>query len=208
MKGIVLLGAPGAGKGTQAKLIAGRYSLPHISTGDILRSNIKEGTQLGRLAKSYIDEGRLVPDEVVVAIVRDRLAKPDCENGFLLDGFPRTTAQAEELDKFARVTHAVDIEVDPAEVVKRIAGRRMCRCGESYHISSHSSPYCDKCGAELYQRDDDKEETVAKRLEVYAEQTAPLIGYYRDKGVLFGVNGMKSVDEVFAQIAEVLDGND
>ena len=208
MKGIVLLGAPGAGKGTQAKLIAGRYSLPHISTGDILRSNIKEGTQLGRLAKSYIDEGKLVPDEVVVAIVRDRLAKPDCENGFLLDGFPRTTAQAEELDKFAQGTHAVDIEVDPPEVVKRIAGRRMCRCGESYHISSHSSPYCDKCGAELYQRDDDKEETVAKRLEVYAEQTAPLIGYYRDKGVLFGVNGMKSVDEVFAQIAEVLDGND
>ena len=125
MKGIVLLGAPGAGKGTQAKLIAGRYSLPHISTGDILRSNIKEGTQLGRLAKSYIDEGRLVPDEVVVAIVRDRLAKPDCENGFLLDGFPRTTAQAEELDKFAQVTHAVAIEVDTAEVVKRIAGRRM-----------------------------------------------------------------------------------
>ena len=204
MKGIVLLGAPGAGKGTQAKLIASRYDLPHISTGDILRANIKGGTELGKLAKSYIDSGRLVPDEVVVAIVKDRLAEPDCREGFLLDGFPRTVVQAEALDKFAAVTHAIDIEVDPQEVVKRIAGRRMCACGESYHVSTHPSQVCDKCGGVLYQRDDDREETVAARLEVYFAQTAPLIDYYAAKGVLRSVDGMKSVDEVFASIEKVL----
>ncbi len=208
MKGIVLLGAPGAGKGTQAKLIASRYALPHISTGDILRSNIKNGTELGSLAKSFIDEGKLVPDEVVVAIVKDRLAQPDCKEGFLLDGFPRTTEQAKALASFATVTHAIDIEVDADEVVKRIAGRRMCACGESYHISTHPSAVCDKCGGALYQRDDDKEETVANRLRVYFDQTAPLIDYYRSAGVLFKVNGMQSVDEVFGEIKEVLDGND
>lgn len=207
MKGIVLLGAPGAGKGTQAKLIAGRYGLPHISTGDILRANIKNGTELGSLAKKYIDEGKLVPDEVVVAIVKDRLAQPDCKEGFLLDGFPRTVAQAEALGEFAAVTHAIDIEVVDEEVVKRIAGRRMCACGESYHVSSHPSQICDKCGGALYQRDDDKEETVAARLRVYAEQTAPLIEYYAAKGILFAVDGMKSVDEVFGQIEKVLDDN-
>lgn len=207
MKGIVLLGAPGAGKGTQAKLIAGRYGLPHISTGDILRANIKNGTELGSLAKKYIDEGKLVPDEVVVAIVKDRLAQPDCKEGFLLDGFPRTVAQAEALGEFAAVTHAIDIEVVDEEVVKRIAGRRMCACGESYHVSSHPSQTCDKCGGTLYQRDDDKEETVAARLRVYAEQTAPLIEYYAAKGILFAVDGMKSVDEVFGQIEKVLDDN-
>ena len=185
-------------------MIASRHALPHISTGDILRANIKGGTELGRLAKSYIDAGKLVPDEVVVAIVKDRLAQPDCKEGFLLDGFPRTVAQAEALSEFATVTHAIDIEVDADEVVGRIAGRRMCACGESYHISTHPSPVCDKCGGALYQRDDDKEETVAARLKVYAEQTAPLIDYYAAKGVLRLVDGMKSVDEVFAEIEKVL----
>ena len=205
MARIVLLGAPGAGKGTQAALLKEKYNLPHISTGDIFRANIREGTPLGVKVKAIIDKGELVPDELTVALVKDRLAMPDCEKGYILDGFPRTIAQAEALESFSSVDMAIDIAVDDEAVIKRIAGRRMCAGGESYHISTHPSQVCDKCGGALYQRDDDKEETVAARLEVYFAQTAPLIDYYAAKGVLRSVDGMKSVDEVFASIEKVLD---
>lgn len=207
MKNLVFLGAPGAGKGTQAKRISEKYDIPHISTGDILRANIKEGTELGKLAKSYIDKGALVPDEVIIKVMQARLAEDDCKKGYLLDGFPRTIEQAKALDKITTVTLAVNIVVDDDAVVRRIAGRRMCVCGESYHISTHPSDVCDKCGAKLYQRDDDKEETVKSRLDVYAKQTAPLIEYYSDKGVLVDVDGMQDVAEVTKEIIKVIDGN-
>lgn len=207
MKNLVFLGAPGAGKGTQAKRISEKCEIPHISTGDILRANIKEGTELGKLAKSYIDKGALVPDEVIIKVMQARLAEDDCKKGYLLDGFPRTIEQAKALDKITTVTLAVNIVVDDDAVVKRIAGRRMCVCGESYHISTHPSDVCDKCGAKLYQRDDDKEETVKSRLDVYAKQTAPLIEYYSDKGVLVDVDGMQDVAEVTKEIIKVIDGN-
>ena len=207
MKNLVFLGAPGAGKGTQAKRISEKYDIPHISTGDILRANIKEGTELGKLAKSYIDKGALVPDEVIIKVMQARLAEDDCKKGYLLDGFPRTIEQAKALDNITTVTLAVNIVVDDDAVVRRIAGRRMCVCGESYHISTHPSDVCDKCGAKLYQRDDDKEETVKSRLDVYAKQTAPLIKYYSDKGVLVDVDGMQDVAEVTKEIIKVIDGN-
>lgn len=207
MKNLVFLGAPGAGKGTQAKRISEKYGIPHISTGDILRANIKAGTELGKLAKSYIDKGALVPDEVIIKVMESRLAKADCKNGYLLDGFPRTIEQAKALDKITDVTLAVNIVVDNDAVVARIAGRRMCVCGESYHVSAHPSDVCDKCGAKLYQRDDDKEETVKSRLEVYERQTAPLIEYYSAKGVLRDVDGMKDVADVTSEIVKVIDGN-
>lgn len=204
---LILLGAPGAGKGTQAKRISEKYGIPHISTGDILRANIKAGTELGKLAKSYIDKGALVPDEVIIKVMESRLAEADCKNGYLLDGFPRTIEQAKALDKITDVTLAVNIVVDNDAVVARIAGRRMCVCGESYHVSAHPSDVCDKCGAKLYQRDDDKEETVKSRLEVYERQTAPLIEYYSAKGVLRDVDGMKDVADVTSEIVKVIDGN-
>ncbi|HIU82119.1 MAG TPA: adenylate kinase [Candidatus Ornithoclostridium faecavium] len=207
MKNLVFLGAPGAGKGTQAKRISEKYGIPHISTGDILRANIKAGTELGKLAKSYIDKGALVPDEVIIKVMESRLAEADCKNGYLLDGFPRTIEQAKALDKITDVTLAVNIVVDNDAVVARIAGRRMCVCGESYHVSAHPSDVCDKCGAKLYQRDDDKEETVKSRLEVYEKQTAPLIEYYSAKGVLRDVDGMKDVADVTSEIVKVIDGN-
>lgn len=207
MKNLVFLGAPGAGKGTQAKRISEKYGIPHISTGDILRANIKAGTELGKLAKSYIDKGALVPDEVIIKVMESRLAEADCKNGYLLDGFPRTIEQAKALDKITDVTLAVNIVVDNDAVVARIAGRRMCVCGESYHVSAHLSDVCDKCGAKLYQRDDDKEETVKSRLEVYERQTAPLIEYYSAKGVLRDVDGMKDVADVTSEIVKVIDGN-
>lgn len=207
MKNLVFLGAPGAGKGTQAKRISEKYGIPHISTGDILRANIKAGTDLGKLAKSYIDKGALVPDEVIIKVMESRLAEADCKNGYLLDGFPRTIEQAKALDKITDVTLAVNIVVDNDAVVARIAGRRMCVCGESYHVSAHPSDVCDKCGAKLYQRDDDKEETVKSRLEVYERQTAPLIEYYSAKGVLRDVDGMKDVADVTSEIVKVIDGN-
>lgn len=207
MKNLVFLGAPGAGKGTQAKRISEKYGIPHISTGDILRANIKAGTELGKLAKSYIDKGALVPDEVIIKVMESRLADADCKNGYLLDGFPRTIEQAKALDKITDVTLAVNIVVDNDAVVARIAGRRMCVCGESYHVSAHPSDVCDKCGAKLYQRDDDKEETVKSRLEVYERQTAPLIEYYSAKGVLRDVDGMKDVADVTSEIVKVIDGN-
>jgi len=199
MKNLVFLGAPGAGKGTQAKRISEKYGIPHISTGDILRANIKAGTELGKLAKSYIDKGALVPDEVIIKVMESRLAEADCKNGYLLDGFPRTIEQAKALD-----TLAVNIVVDNDAVVARIAGRRMCVCGESYHVSAHPSDVCDKCGAKLYQRDDDKEETVKSRLEVYEKQTAPLIEYYRGHSILKEVDGDRPVDEVYADAKALL----
>lgn len=204
---IILLGAPGAGKGSQAVKIAAKYGIAHISTGDALRANIKNGTELGKFAKSYIDKGQLVPDEVVVGIVADRIKQDDCKNGFLLDGFPRTIAQAEALGKLTDIDYVINIDVDFDLIADRIGGRRMCACGESYHISSYKSDKCAKCGATLYQRDDDKEETVKARLKVYQAQTEPLIGFYKGSGKLVDVDGNRSIDEVFAEIEGILDGN-
>lgn len=202
---LILLGAPGAGKGTQATRISDKYNLPHISTGDILRKNIKEGTELGKEAKSYIDAGQLVPDEVVINIVKDRLQQADCKNGYILDGFPRTVAQAEALAKVAEIDAVINIAVDPALIVDRITGRRMCACGESYHISMGIGETCPKCGGKLYQRDDDKEETVKARMQVYENQTAPLIDYYTAKDLVVDVDGGKPLNEVFEQISKVID---
>ena len=201
---LVFLGAPGAGKGTQATRVCDRYGIPHISTGDILRANIKAGTPLGVEAKTYIDKGLLVPDDVVIGLVEQRLGEEDCKNGYLLDGFPRTLEQAEALSKFSDITYAINIQVDSDMVIDRIAGRRMCKCGESYHISWYNSDKCQKCGSVLYQRDDDKEDTVKARLEVYEKQTAPLIDYYNSKGALRNVDGKKGMEEVFEDIAEIL----
>ena len=201
---LILLGAPGAVKGTQATRISDKYNLPHISTGDILRKNIKEGTKLGIEAKSYIDAGKLVPDEVVINIVKDRLQQADCKNGFILDGFPRTCPQAEALDKVTKIDAVINIAVDPALIVNRITGRRMCACGESYHISMGIGDTCPKCGSKLYQRDDDKEETVKERMQVYENQTAPLIDYYTAKGLVVDVDGGKPLNEVFEQISKVI----
>ena len=201
---LVFLGAPGAGKGTQATRVCDRYGIPHISTGDILRANIKAGTPLGVEAKTYIDKGLLVPDDVVIGLVEQRLGEEDCKNGYLLDGFPRTLEQAEALSKFSDITYAINIQVDSDMVIDRIAGRRMCKCGESYHISWYNSDKCQKCGSVLYQRDDDKEDTVKARLEVYEKQTAPLIDYYNSKGALRNVDGKNCMEEVFEDIAEIL----
>lgn len=206
MKNIVMLGAPGAGKGTQSALIAKEYGIPHISTGDILRRNIKEGTELGKLAKSYIDAGALVPDEVVIGIVADRLAEADARNGYVLDGFPRTIAQAEALESFSSVDMAINIAVDDEAVIKRIAGRRMCKCGETYHTSTYGADECAKCGSKLYQRDDDREEVVRERLRVYDRQTKPLIEFYAKRGVLHTVDGNKGVEATFRLVSEVIDG--
>lgn len=203
---LILLGAPGAGKGTQAVRIAERYSVPHISTGDIFRKNIKEQTPIGVVAKSYIDRGELVPDEVTVEIVRLRLAEPDCKNGYLLDGFPRTIAQAEALDKIADVETVINIDVDLDALSDRLCGRRVCgKCGESYHVSTKKDGKCDKCGSDLIHRDDDKPETVNSRLDVYVRSTAPLIDYYSKQGKLVSVNGMRKIEEVFEEISEALD---
>lgn len=203
---LILLGAPGAGKGTQAALIKQKYNIPHISTGDILRENIREGTPLGVKAKAIIDAGNLVPDEIVIGIVKDRLAKDDCKKGWLLDGFPRTVAQADGLSEFAECDAAVDVNV-PFEILSdRISGRRMCSCGESYHVSTlNGATTCKKCGGVLYQRADDNEETVKNRLEAYVNQTAPLIEYYAKKGKLVTVDGNRTVDEVFESIISALE---
>ena len=203
---IILLGAPGAGKGTQATKIAEKYGLIHISTGDIFRANIKGGTEIGKLAKSYIDAGKLVPDSVTCEIVKDRLSKQDVIGGYLLDGFPRSLYQAEELSKFADVDLCLNLEVDPALIMDRICGRRVCACGESYHVSTlNGATTCAKCGGELYRRADDNPETVKSRLETYNLQTAPLIEYYKSQGKLKSVtSGEGSPDEVFAQICKIL----
>ena len=203
---IVLLGAPGAGKGTQAVRLAEKYSVPHISTGDIFRSNIKEGTPIGLVAKSYIDKGQLVPDEVTVQIVKERLEKDDCKNGYLLDGFPRTVAQAKALDEFSEVEKVVNIDVPLTKLLKRITGRRVCsKCGESYHVDYlDGKTSCGKCEGDLIQRADDNEETVASRLEVYTKQTAPLVEYYDGRGVLVTIDGDGNIDDVFDAIVEKL----
>lgn len=203
---IILLGAPGAGKGTQAKRLAEKYNIPHISTGDIFRANIKNATSIGKVAKSYIDKGQLVPDEVTVEIVKQRLLEDDCQNGYLLDGFPRNVFQAEELDKFSNVEKVVDISVDFSKLLARITGRRVClACGESYHVSTlNGETQCAKCGDTLIQRADDNEETVKSRLNVYKNQTAPLIEYYTKAGKLVTINGDKDITEVFNEIVKVL----
>mgnify|MGYP004507370403 FL=1 len=203
---IVLLGAPGAGKGTQAVRLAERYKVPHISTGDIFRKNIKERTPIGVEAKSYIDKGQLVPDEVTIRIVKDRLQEKDCENGYLLDGFPRNVFQAKALDDFSEVDKVVNIDVPLHKLMRRITGRRVCdKCGESYHIDYlDGKTECGKCGGNLTQRADDNEETVKSRLDVYVGQTAPLTEYYKERGVLVDVDGDGTMDEVFETIVRKL----
>ena len=204
---IILLGAPGAGKGTQASRISDNYVLPHISTGDIFRENIKNETPIGLLAKSYIDKGQLVPDEVTCKIVEERIGRIDCEKGYMLDGFPRTIAQAEALDKITNIDLVINIDVDFSLLLDRLCGRRVCKeCGESYHITKlGGETKCSRCGGELYQRKDDNPETVQSRLDVYNAQTAPLIDYYTKKGVLFNVGGNASPETVYAEIAAKLD---
>ena len=210
---IIMLGAPGAGKGTQAKMIADKYGVPHISTGDIFRANIKNGTELGMEAKKYMDQGLLVPDELTVRILLDRVAQDDCKNGYVLDGFPRTIPQAEVLDSELtklgdHIDYAINVDVSDENIVKRMSGRRAClTCGATYHIE-HVPPkkegICDVCGSELVLRDDDKPETVKNRLNVYHEQTQPLIDFYTEKGVLKTVDGTVPMEEVFATITAIL----
>ncbi len=204
---IILLGAPGAGKGTQASRISDAYKLPHISTGDIFRENIKNGTPIGLEAKSYMDKGLLVPDEVTCKIVEDRISREDCANGYMLDGFPRNLFQAETLDKMTNIDLVINIDVDFSLLLDRLCGRRVCKdCGESYHVSRlNGETKCARCGGELYQRKDDNPETVQSRLDVYTAQTAPLIEYYKNKGVLFNVVGNTTPEDVFAEVSKKLD---
>lgn len=203
---LVFLGPPGAGKGTQAVGVCEKYGLPHISTGDILRSEIKQQTKLGLEAKKYMDAGQLVPDEVVIGIVASRLTQPDCKNGFLFDGFPRTLPQAEALAEKVDIEIAINIDVPDENIIKRLSGRRVCKaCGATYHVDNHKKATCDTCGGELIQRTDDAPETVANRLRVYHEQTSPLIDFYQAKGVLKSVDGTRSIDDVFAGICAILD---
>lgn len=210
---LILLGPPGAGKGTQAKMLTERFSIPQISTGDILRAAVKDRTPMGLKAKQYMDAGGLVPDEVVVGIVRDRLQEADCINGFILDGFPRTVAQAdalqtslEEMDKV--LDRVISLDVDAEALVKRLTGRRTCKdCGRGYHIKfdpPRVDALCDICGGSLFQRDDDQEETIRKRLQVYADQTSPLISYYRDAGVLMELDGMQPIPQVQEKMLSLL----
>ena len=203
---LVLLGAPGAGKGTQAVKIAEKYKIPHISTGDIFRKNIKEKTPIGVIAQSYIDKGQFVPDEVTVEIVKNRLAEDDCKNGFILDGFPRNVYQAEQLLNIAPIDVVLDVDVPLDRLSNRLTGRRVCSgCGESYHVSTlEGRNTCAKCGENLYQRADDNEETVAERLNVYRKQTQPLIDFYSKKNLLKTVDGNQKQDEVFADVEKVL----
>ena len=210
---IVMLGAPGAGKGTQAKMIAEKYSIPRISTGDIFRANIKNGTELGKKAKSFIDKGQLVPDELTLDLIMDRFKEDDCKNGYVLDGFPRTIPQAEALDEALKangekVDFAIDIDVPDENIVRRMGGRRACvNCGATYHIVYSPTKVegkCDKCGEELIVRDDDKPETVLSRLEVYHNQTQPLIDYYNEQGILKSVDGTIDMKDVFNEIVKIL----
>lgn len=210
---LILLGPPGAGKGTQAKMLAEKYQIPQISTGDILRAAVKAGTPLGKKAKEYMDSGQLVPDEVVIGIIRERLKKKDAAGGYMLDGFPRTLPQAEALDEVlkgmgSRIDHVISIEVADEELIRRLSGRRTCRnCGQGYHLvfdPPKTKGRCDKCGGELYQRDDDNETTVANRLKVYKAQTQPLIDYYRKKGLLRPIEGLGDIQAIFQRIVAVL----
>ncbi|WP_448383268.1 adenylate kinase [Desulfosoma sp.] len=210
---IILLGPPGAGKGTQAKRMIERYGIPQISTGDMLRAALKAGTPLGLEAKKYMDKGALVPDEVVVGLVRERIQEDDCRKGYMLDGFPRNVSQAETLDGMLKelgqkIDHVVCIDVPDQELIQRLTGRRTCReCGAGFHVMfdpPKKDGVCDKCGGQLYQRDDDNEATVTSRLKVYADQTKPLIEYYEKQGKLRKIDGMGSIDEIFERIKAVL----
>jgi len=211
---LVLLGAPGAGKGTQAMKLIDKYGIPQISTGDILRKAVADGTPLGKEAKSYMDKGELVPDSVVIGLVKERLTQDDCKSGYILDGFPRTTPQAEELDKVLSSMNspldvALSVDVDTDILMKRLTGRRTCKsCQQMYNVHftpSQKEGVCDKCSGELFQRDDDKEETIKNRLNVYEKSTAPLIDYYGKKSILKSVEGMGSVDDIFNQICSVIE---
>lgn len=210
---IVLLGAPGAGKGTQAKKLIEKYAIPQISTGDILRKAVADGTPLGKEAKAVMDRGELVPDKIVLGLVEERLKKDDCRNGYILDGFPRNTAQAEALDSMlasldAPLTVALSVDVDKDDLMKRITGRRTCKnCQQMYNVyfsPSAKEGVCDKCSGQLFQRNDDKEETIKKRLDVYEAQTAPLIDYYAQKGIVKSVSGVGSIDEIFKRVCAAL----
>jgi len=211
---LILLGPPGAGKGTQAQMIVERYHIPQISTGDILRKTVKEGTPLGKKAKAFMDQGQLVPDEVVIGIIDGRLRAPDCNPGFILDGFPRTIAQAEALQPILNkmgksIDHVINVEVDTEELVRRLTGRRTCKnCGAMFHILFHPPKVegiCDRCGGTLYQREDDKEETIRIRLNEYQKQTAPLIQYYQLKNSLRSIQGVGGQEEIFERIIRLLD---
>ncbi|TDA25841.1 MAG: adenylate kinase [Archaeoglobi archaeon] len=210
---LILLGPPGAGKGTQAKIIMDKYGIPQISTGDMLREAVAKGTELGKKAKKYMTEGKLVPDEIVIGIVKERLKQKDCEKGFILDGFPRTLAQAEALDRIMgemgkKIDAVINVNVPEEEVVRRIAYRRTCKnCGAIYHLIYNPPKrpgICDKCGGELYQREDDKEETVRERYRVYKKNTEPLIEYYKKKGILFDVDGTKDIEGVKREVLDIL----
>ena len=210
---IIMLGAPGAGKGTQGKMIAEKYSIPHVSTGDIFRANIKNGTELGKEAKKYMDQGLLVPDELTVKILLDRVAQDDCKNGYVLDGFPRTIPQAEALENALnaieqKLDYAIDIDVPDENIINRMSGRRACvGCGATYHVLFNPTKVegkCDVCGESLILRDDDKPETVKKRLDVYHTQTQPLIDFYTERKVLVEVDGTQSMDKVFDDIMKIL----
>ncbi|PLR65763.1 MULTISPECIES: adenylate kinase [Bacillaceae] len=212
---LVLMGLPGAGKGTQAERIVEKYEIPHISTGDMFRAAIKDETELGLKAKSFMDQGALVPDEVTIGIVRERLGKNDCEKGFLLDGFPRTVAQAQALEEILsdldrKIDYVINIEVDKDILMERLTGRRICKqCGSTYHLVFNPPAVegiCDKCGGELYQRADDNEETVANRLEVNLKQTQPLLNFYEEKGYLRNINGQQDIKQVFVDVNELLGG--
>jgi adenylate kinase len=212
---LVVMGSPGAGKGTQAERIVEKYGIPHISTGDMFRAAIKEGTALGVKAKSFMDAGNLVPDEVTIGIVEERLGKDDCKKGFLLDGFPRTVAQAEALEDILNglsrpIDYVINIDVPKDKLMARLTGRRICKsCGATYHLVFNppaNEGICDKCGGELYQRDDDNEETVGRRLEVYLDQTKPLLNFYEEKKYLKNINGDQDIDKVFEDLEELLGG--
>lgn len=213
---IILLGPPGAGKGTQAKKIQEHYSLPHISTGDILRENINNNTGLGLKAKSYMSRGELVPDELLITLIKDRLSKNDCRNGFLLDGYPRTIPQADALQMIMtesnkKLDAVVNISVDDEELIKRLSGRRMCKCGASYHIifnRPEKEGICDACKCDLYQREDDRPDAIRNRLEIYKKQTQPLIDYYGKKKMLRNIDGSKEIAQIFEDIRTVLDEYD
>jgi adenylate kinase len=212
----VLLGPPGAGKGTQAQMLVTKYGVPQIATGDILRANVKAGTELGKKAKIYMDKGELVPDELVIALLKERISQPDAKKGFILDGFPRTVAQAEALEVLLKelnmkLNGVISIDVAPEELIRRLSGRRICKntaCGASYHLIFNPPKVankCDKCGSELYQRDDDKEEAIKNRLKVYTAQTEPLINYYQQKGKLIKVDGAREINAIFSELSRIFE---
>lgn len=204
---IILLGAPGAGKGTQSKYITEKYEIPQISTGDILRKAVRDGTEVGKLAKSYMDEGKLVPDDVIIKIMNERLKEPDCAKGYILDGFPRTLNQAEKLETITQIDVVLNLQVSTETILKRLTGRRSCtKCGAVYNLSFKPPPQEGKCecGGEIYQRDDDKEETVLKRIETYKNQTEPLIKYYSEKGLTKNVEEKNTPLKVFQEVEKIL----